>query len=425
MMSANKTTGVHLLTRNKLVLNCLSWLLPLSLSGGGDLLCFEWLGATWYAFRIVVVVGGVLACVDIASSRRSIPFWLWSWIATAIIWLAWALINRDSTMDKALWQKGIFYLLIGFASLLTIYHLSSQGKQSRMVAATAMGLAMNVIIAALQMSTSLRPDSAFTQELVAYSSEHYVRFVPTGLFGNPNHFAMYVCAQLLLIYSFRRYIAFASRMALYALSVLLIILTQSRIGEIALLILAVFIAIENRRWLVIQSTRLSGKILIGLCFVGAIVLSHTWINTRERALEIERSNNTLKHVKEASEGSRTALLKCGYEMLTESGYRGVGAGQFPRVVREKGCNTQTGGMVDPHCGIAEIAAESGVVVAILWIIALVICVVQSFRTGLVLQSLAWLLVLGVLQFANSTFLSTPVAWCLIAWPIMAHFEREK
>lgn len=423
-MSETKSGRIHAITRNSNVLNWLAWLLPLSLAGGSDLLSFEWLGATWYAFRIVVLIGAALACIDFFSSRRSLPLWLWCWIITCTIWLCWALFNRNDTMDNALWQKGIFYLLIGIASLLTIYHLSSHDKNGRMISAASLGLATNIIISAIQMITSLRPDSAFTHDLAVYSSEHYVRFVPTGLFGNPNHFAMYVCVQLLLLYTFRKHIAFTSRMVLYALSALLVLLTHSRIGEIALLLLCLLMVIENRSWIGIQCSRFTAKIIISILFIIAIIASNTWINTRNVALEIERNNGIVKQVKTASAGSRTELMKCGFQMISESDYCGVGPGQFQNVMQEKGWNAQTGGMVDPHCGIIEITAESGVLVALLWFVSICIFVAQSFKKKYALQSITWLLLMGVLQFANSTFVSTPLAWCLLAWPLLMYFEQE-
>ncbi|MFM7729055.1 MAG: O-antigen ligase family protein, partial [Flavobacteriales bacterium] len=283
---------------------------------------------------------------------------------------------------------------------------------------------VNIGISIIQLFSSIRPDSAFTSELATYSSEHFVRFVPTGLFGNPNHFALYVCVQIFLLYTFRRYTVYTTRMVLYALSTLLVMLTHSRISEIAMVVLMLTMIIENRHWLAIQWSRFAGKLIIASVFTAAVVLSHTWVNTRERELITERNNNLVNDAEATSEGSRIALLHCGYEMLTESGYAGIGAGQFQHAMRERNWQSRTGGMVDPHCGILEIAAESGLTVAIAWIVALLLFVASSFKKKYALQSIAWMLMVAVLQFANSTFVSTPIAWCLLAWPILMYFEHE-
>lgn len=424
-MEKTNTNSAPPFTSNEQLLTLLAWIFPLSLAGGSELLSFEGLGATWYAFRCVVVIGALLGVADLIMSRRSLPRWIWCWIIAAIFWLTWAVLNRGSEMDIALWQKGLFYLILGFASLITIFYLASNGKHRTMISASVVGLFVNFGVSALQMVSSLRPDSAFARELVAYSSEHYVRFVPTGLFDNPNYFAMYVCSHLLFVYSFRRYLSFATRMVLYAISALVLVITHSRIGDAAALILLVLIVLENRNWLILQWARLAGKIVIAMVFIVAVWFSHSWVNTREQALLIEQKNNELQNVKTSSEAGRMELIHCGYEMLASTNFKGIGVGQFQQEIQRRGYQERTGGMIDPHCGILEIAVESGVAVVLVWIAAMLVFIVQSFKKGFALQSSFWLIMLGLLQFANSTFVSTPVAWCLMAWPIWKYFETDK
>ncbi len=423
-MSAANGFSILKITRNEQLLNWLAWLLPLSLAGGSDLLAFEWLGASWYAFRCIVVVGALLAAADCLFVRRALPFWMWSWVFACFIWIGGAILNRSETMDIALWQKGMFYLVLGIAALASVYHLSSSGKNATMVVASVAGLAVNVVVACVQLVSSIRPDSAFARELIAYSSEHVVRFAPSGLFGNPNHFAMYLCTQLFLIYSFRSCVGYTVRMVMYALSGVLILLTHSKVAEVAAIMLLVLMVVENRNWLAIQWARSAKVVFIIVAFAIAVFVSHSWVNTRNLALEVERSNNTLKYVKASSEGSRMELLKCGTDMLRESNYMGVGIGQFAQVVHARGCDERTGGIVNSHCGYIEVAAESGLLVCVTWLIAIVAFLWDSIRNPWALQCFVWVAFLSVLQFANSTFVSTPVAWFLLAWPLMNYFHRE-
>ncbi|MFM7725326.1 MAG: hypothetical protein ACKO7B_01370, partial [Flavobacteriales bacterium] len=144
MMSATNTARILSLTRNKHVLNWLAWLLPLSIAGGSDLLAFQWLGATWYAFRCVVVLGAFIALLDIGVSRRNTPMWIWAWIAASLLWLGWALFNKSDAMDEALWKKGVFYLVIGIATLCSFYHIATNGKMKGLTAASNLGLAVSI-----------------------------------------------------------------------------------------------------------------------------------------------------------------------------------------------------------------------------------------------------------------------------------------
>ncbi|MFN9940118.1 MAG: hypothetical protein ACK56I_11665, partial [bacterium] len=87
------------------------------------------------------------------------------------------------------------------ASLLSFYYLAIAGAQKVMVFASVGGFVINCGVSILQMVTSIRPMGAFSDQLMNYSPEHFVRFAPAGMFGNPNHFAFYTCVQLFMIYT--------------------------------------------------------------------------------------------------------------------------------------------------------------------------------------------------------------------------------
>lgn len=411
-------------TRDSRLLDAISWLLPLSLAAGSDFCVFEWMGVSWYAYRVVVFLTAMLALADILMVRRKVLGWHAALLLYMTIWFFWSLFNRPDSIQTTEWKKSIFYILVAGATLFSCYYLAICKMQKFIIHASVIGFLVNASVSIMQMLTSIRPQSSFADELSSYSSEHFVRFAPSGMFGNPNHFAFYVCTQLFLVYTLRRYLSFTLRVTLYCLGGLLIAFTQSRLGMMAMSLLGLLMVIENRHWLRIQSARMLRPLVYSLVFLAALVVSTTWVNTRTIALTQAAARAGALQVKSSGDTNRWNLMKCGMDMIQSSNYVGVGAGQFATAAQASGC--QIGGMKNPHCGFIEIASESGVVVFVLLLVAVLFFVWSSRKEPYALKALAWAGMLCFLQFANSSFVSIPVAWFFMAWPfLISSTEKEE
>jgi hypothetical protein len=411
-------------TRNHRLLEALAWLLPLSLAGGSDFVLFEWMGVSWYAFRVLVLFAATIALVDIVLVKRKVQGWQLAMLLFFSVWLLWAVFNRPEGIHSTDWMKGVFYLVIAAATLLSFYYLSIVRMQKTLVQASVAGFVVNLVVSVVQMLTSIRPASNFATELANYSSEHFIRFAPSGMFGNPNHFAFYVCAQLFVIYTFRQHLSFTLRMVLYVMGGLLILLTQSRVGMSVSVLLMLLMIIENRNWVRIQAAPAMRPVLYTLFFAVLLIASTEWVNTRSIALVGEAMQRWPLQDKPTGDMNRMSLIRCGWEMIQSSNFRGVGAGQFAQATQDMGC--ALGGISNPHCGFIELTAEAGILVFALLVFALVYFLWQSRRKTFFLQALVWTGMLCLLQFANSSFISIPIAWCFLAWPfLIAYSETEE
>jgi len=423
MNPSDNRVSIHF-TRNQQLLELFAWLLPLSLAGGSDFILFEWMGVSWYAFRVIVFFTATIALADIVLVKREVQGWQFVMLLFMPVWLLWALFNRPEGIHSTDWMKGLFYLVIAAATLLSFYYLTIARMHKTLVQASVAGFVVNLVVSVVQMLTSIRPASNFATELANYSSEHFIRFAPSGMFGNPNHFAFYVCAQLFVIYAFRRYLPFTLRMVLYVMGGLLILFTQSRVAMSASVLLVLLMIIENRSWLRIQGARAMRPVVYTLIFAVLLIVSTQWVNTRTIALASELQRGNVVQVKTSGDAGRWSLMQCGWELIQSSNYMGVGAGQFAHAAQTLGCST--GGLSNPHCGFIEIMSESGIIVFALWVFSLLFFLWQSRRDTFFMQALTWVGMLCLLQFANSNFVSIPIAWCYMAWPFLAaHAKTEE
>lgn len=421
MMNRDSSTQSGCITRKPILLEVFAWLLPLTLAMGSDFLIVTIGGVSFYAYRMVVILVAFFAIADLFLKRRTIPAWVGVWFVFYVAWLLWSLFHRPASIHHEEWMKGVFYIVMAGASLLSFYFLAIAGAQKVLVFASVGGFVINCGVSILQMVTSIRPIGSFSDQLMNYSPEHFVRFAPAGMFGNPNHFAFYTCAQLFIIYTFRRYLPFTLRALLYVVGALLLLLTHSRLGVLSMSCMVFMMLIENRSWLAIQASRAKKEIVIP-CMIAVLAIATTnWLNTRTVALKQHGVDGKAVQVKSSGDASRWNLLSSGYDMLTASGMMGIGAGQFAKALEDTGCFT--GGIYDPHSGFMEIAVEAGVFIFALMMCALVAFVVSSIKKPFALQAFIWLVMVCVLQFANSTFVAIPIAWSFMAWPFLISFQQ--
>lgn len=159
--------------------------------------------------------------------------------------------------------------------------------------------------------------------------------------------------------------------------------------------------------------------VLGVGLVSAVVAG---------ALGVLYSQPLQAFLESESQGSATGrlgLYKDGAWMIDKTWGLGVGAGRFEPTLANGVAPFDTGGAINPHSGVFEIASQYGILVAGL-VFGLVAAVAvigwQGFRPSYgdlrarVLRQSVFVLaiMLPIQSFANSTFLDSPIAWVHVA-----------
>ena len=409
--------AVFQLTRNPRLLMPLSWLLALSFAGGSDLLAFEAGGVTWYLFRVVVLVTAGIGLLDALASKTIRRSWPTLLGITWLIWVLWSFLPVYTIADSGSYYRDIFYLLMGGAVWMALHHLIQRGFAKALMNAAMSGLAVNLLLGVLQVITSIQPESAHMHELVNYSAEHFVRFAPVGMFGNPNHFAFYLCLHLLLLVQFidKRYAALGA--VVYALMSVLLFLTASKLAAGVWLMVTLYGIIRNVPTFKGFLSEHRNAVVGGLLLLFSLFAGIEWHHTRNEALEIERQQGLAQMKKTSSSTSRMALAHCAWEVIGDTRGMGLGPGQFESYVKSGQCAQPIGSTVNAHSGIIEITAQYGFVVALVFGLAMLALLYFTYGTNAFGWSVIFLLCFVLLQGINSTFLASPVSWVFMALPL--------
>jgi hypothetical protein len=396
----------------------MAWLLALSFAGGSDLLPLQLGGATLYAFRFVVMVLGGIALVDVLLSRTFFSRWLNVLLGAMAFWIIWSLMPWYSIVDYGAFQKDVFYLVIGLCTLLSIGHLVKLSKEHAFIKATIAGLLVNLLLGVFQILTSIQPESAHVHALEHFSSEHFVRFAPVGMFGNPNHYAFYLMVNLLLLAHFRKQLHAGLTFAVGAIAGIMIFLTASKLAVLSVVLLSANMAFEERQQVVDGWRRYRMEVL-GAVVLGLVLLTTIdWKNTRQLALQQERINVAPDTTHTSSYDARGGLVSCAITAIGETSGLGLGPGQFPAYLERPECTEKTGGIVNAHSGVLEIVAQYGVLLMLLIGSIYLSLPFVMRQTATFSWSLVYAACLGLLQAANSSFLASPVAWMMLALPVI-------
>lgn len=419
------STGLLRITRHGRITSVLAWLLALSFAGGSDLLPVNIGGATFYLFRWAALLIAFLGILDLLSVRAFASRWITALFTVMAFWLLWALIPIAAITDYHAWQKDVFYLFMGACTLLSIHHLLACGRSKELLHGSMAGLAVNLILGIVQMLTSIQPQSSHANDLIQYSSEHFVRLSPVGMFGNPNHFAFYLCTHLLLMVYFRRSIRREFFIGVFAVASLLLFMTSSKIAFIAWVVITMYALLSDRNQLPLLWSRYRIAIAGGVLLLMALYSSIEWKNTRELALAHEREIGAAKAIKAQSSASRMAMFVCGTEAVKSSNGLGIGAGQFASFVRHGKCSAEAGGMTNAHAGVIEIGAQYGVLILTLIALLYGYLILILYGTSAAPWSWCYTIALALLQMANSSFLASPVSWVMLALPMFVLFDQKQ
>ena len=421
-MNNNRSTEnshwILAITRNSRFMGFLAWLLALSFAGGSDLIPVPVGGATLYLFRFVVLVGGFLAVVDSVFARSFSSRWFAALLGVMLVWLLWCFMPWYTISDSGAFRRDVFYLIIGLSTVLSVQHLMKVGAGSSLTKGFIAGFLVNVALGVLQVLTSIQPESSHVHALEQFSSEHFVRFAPVGMFGNPNHFAFYLMVNLLLLAYVRKQLNAVFTSALALLAGLLIFLTASKLSMLSWLLLCFYVIVEERKT-VLSLAREHRAIVLATLALGLVLLTTVdWRNTRELALKREHIQVVSDSTHKTSYDTRGGLVVCAMSAIKETGGLGLGPGQFTTYLNRPECAEKTGGMVNAHSGVLEIVAQYGLFILLLFSSLYLALPIVNLRSDTFAWSVVYLASLVLLQAANSSFLSSPVAWVMLSLPLL-------
>lgn len=422
--STLEQNGLLRITRNSKLTSIAAWLLALSFAGGADLMPVIIGGATFSLFRMVVVLIAVVGVLDLIVVRTIASPWVKGLFAFLFIWLCYALLPISAIVDRSAWQKDFFYLVMGLFTCVAIYHVLLCGRRRELLQGAMAGLGVNLLLALVQMATTIQPESAHAAELILYSSEHFVRLAPVGLFGNPNHFAFYLCMHLLLLVHFRSSMRRDVFAVAYSVIAILLLLTASKIALVVFALVTLLLAFNLRSQLTEWWSQYRAPLIGAFALLVALVLSIEWMNTRELALAHERELGITKTVKPQSSATRAAMWTCGIEAMQSTHGLGLGAGQFTPFLREGRCSAETSGVSNAHSGAIEIGAQYGVGILLLFALLYGYLIVVTWGTSAAPWMWCYLIALALLQMANSSFLASPVSWVMLALPMFVLFDAK-
>lgn len=258
------------------------------------------------------------------------------------------------------------------------------------------------------------------------SSPQWIREASTDIasfFVNPNLFAYFLAVSMFMLtvaatISTRRWVR-RGILAMVALTPAIVFQTGSRITTLVCLVVLVWVVWAWWPGLVRRII-----VILGAVAAISIVVAFAVLPKLSMKVQDELTGSGIH---------RLNLYRNGVWMLQESFGFGVGAGNFESAISVDHAPYETGGALNPHSGVFEIASQYGVVWAGLVFALLAVLMwigwrgfFQRFssRSEEILRQSVFVsaAALVLLSFANSTFLDSPIAWIHVAGTTIVAFS---
>lgn len=340
---------------------------------GVALLPFRVGAITLFPFRVLLGLQALLACAVILKSRSELQvLWPLRWyVAFLVFWLGYAAVSflwtpaPDTALaDLGQLAVGVVFVLLTPFSVRTPRHLRWLFWlwMGALAVLSGIGLWENVAGAHL-------PVSGYYQ-----TAEPALAYRPTGVFRNPNDFAMFLAlglpfalAQFLFV---RRRAGLLALWSLIGLVAYLVLLTGSRAAVLAaaaefivLLGLVARARVRDKGHAALRVVALIGAFLCANLVPAWIVSGPTtgfadsWKQIGTLAQQAE--TNT------ASFGVRWALVQDGVQAVRETHGLGIGVGGVEWWIEHRAAHL-TQGILSPHNWWLELIMTYGVLIAILF-----------------------------------------------------------
>lgn len=387
-----------------------------------------------YAFRIVAVLvilvnSGRLTRLPVTDGSRLFFILGLVWIIAGCIGLVWVQDFKSGYTE-------LLSVAIGFVLSATLLGLHAVRSILRVL---MLGWTLALMVCALVALVEIAISSHLPNYLPGRDELTVSEIsAPASVFGNPNAFGLFlVCSLPVAIWGFISARGMLERAAFGALIPMIFLLcayTGSRLSLAALALqLLVGILVINRRF----------RALVVLAFAGSAVGYLFWASlfpvggNSNLPMKVFSLFDVGSLVAEASSSSasggvRLNLFRDGLWMVWNSGGLGYGPGTFQSVMARGGPPYPTSGVLDPHNGLIQIAAQYGLLVFALFIIWFAHCFIRSMRWSRRVdlhsngaQAAAAfcatsLVGLPLAALANSTYLTLSFVWVLVAMIMVAY-----
>lgn len=401
-----------------------AWSLPVALAGGGFLLPIEVDGISFYLFRVLVLIGALLGANAFFNNIRSESPVIKKFIPVLLIWLTAGLISFIYVLDQTEWMKDIFYLIIGISVFFSLYFIEKKNKQEAFLYGWITGYCCNLILGFYEMYSGNHLSGEFTKNLALLSPEHYTHFAPAGFFENPNHYGLYLTLTMLVFTRFKNFIPEKYFYLLVFLGIWQLFVTGSKFSILGLMLIAFYwIYIRqkdkkqsNKNTLIIIPVAI---LFFAIFFVSFNFKTVKFSNESEKArVELQKKN---PDTRPTSGNLRKALLLNGIDFIKSSNGLGIGAGQFSVYIKKGKGKYDAGNLSDPHSGFMEIATQYGIPIVLVLVWFYIVWLRNLWKNHAMDEKIFGLIAIAcifILQNVNSGFISSPLAWFLLCFPVI-------
>lgn len=339
--------------------------------------------------------------------------------------------------------KEIFYIAIGLAMIYQISFFMQDDFDYFNIGLKAffLGLGIILLISIYEHFSLNHLPSDFSDHLNHIHPKHGDHKIPFATFGNPNNLAVYLVFSIILL---RAYAWHTDKNKLLtniftALSVGIIILTNSKFSIIALIVFFIFecfLYVISKNHFKFSSLFRYSKWIGLAAFITACVYfgGQQLIGYYENPKPVnEKDSEVLMIAVQApqqpdtllnSNQIRLNLIKNGIHFFKESKGLGQGAGSFRYLIESDKGPYPTRGIVNPHSWIFKLLANYGILITLLFIGWLGYCAIIVIKGMIIIRKHTQLIPLifiagGILltypliSNAPSSFVTNTVNWAML------------
>ncbi|MGI8892895.1 MAG: hypothetical protein ACR2GN_05485, partial [Bacteroidia bacterium] len=188
--------------------NFLLFVFILTLATGSSLFLINVGSFSLFAFRVAVFVIPVILVFNKSFYRPGKNIISDLFLIILLLFLISAVISYFWVPNQVYAAKAIIYWL---TVILMTFSLLSFARYSEnflkiFTYAWISGFAINIVISIYEITTGSHLVSEYSLQLYSYHPGHFIHFSPASLFGNPNHFAIYLVHSVIIFLLLRKYI---------------------------------------------------------------------------------------------------------------------------------------------------------------------------------------------------------------------------
>ena len=296
----------------------------------------------------VLLVWGLFAKKRVLKKRYEVIFF--------IIWLIWTVLSFWRATAVNLWAYYVLYLGVTILLLQYLIRIYDVFVFEAIPKALSASLFVHLVIGLYEI-TSHR----YLFEVGQFSKRYYGK-VGVSVFHNPNDYSTFVIVILpFIVYLFAHEKQFVKKLwycLLVALSILMLIINESRLAVLSLFVLGIL-------YMFVLTRRSQYRILYYLLFVIALAGVFSFSKSRVWLMNILLENSL--NFSKSSDQIRWNLIKNGFYFLRKTYGFGVGAGNLHEWLATKSIY-YIGDIRYMHNWYIEILATFGVVFFVLYLI---------------------------------------------------------